>query len=74
MFFLGTDEQGNTGGMVSRIRDLVPNQYVSIEHIGVMQGNNEVTDSPEAESWAGALENYTLIASGNQTVVKIELD
>lgn len=72
--FLGTDEQGNTGGMVSRIRDLVPNQYVSIEHIGVVQGNNEVTNGPEVDSWAGALENYTLIANVNQTVVKIEID
>jgi uncharacterized protein YndB with AHSA1/START domain len=74
MFFLGTDEQGNTGGMVSRIRDLVPNQYVSIEHIGVVHGNHEVTDGPEADSWAGALENYTLIDNGNQMVVKIEID
>ncbi len=74
MLFLGTDEQGNTGGMVSRIRDLVPNHYVSIEHIGVLQGNTEVTDGPEVDSWAGALENYTLIANGNQTIVKIEID
>ncbi|MBL7967101.1 MAG: SRPBCC domain-containing protein [Prolixibacteraceae bacterium] len=72
--FLGTDDQGNTGGMLSRIRDLVPNRYVSIEHIGVVQGNNEITDGPDVDGWAGALENYTLIPNGSQTIVKIELD
>ena len=60
--------------MLSRIRDLVPNRYVSIEHIGVVQGNNEITDGPDVDGWAGALENYTLIPNGSQTIVKIELD
>jgi uncharacterized protein YndB with AHSA1/START domain len=74
IIFLGTDEQGNTGGMVSRIRDMVPGQYVSIEHIGILKDGIEVFEGPDVESWAGALENYTLIPNGNQTVVKIELD
>jgi hypothetical protein len=60
--------------MVSRIRDMVPGQYVSIEHIGILKDGIEVFEGPDVESWAGALENYTLIPNGNQTVVKIELD
>src|SRR5690606_9713108 len=57
--FLGTDRDGDTGGMISRVADIVPGQFVRIEHLGIIQEGNDITSGPEVENWAGAMENYT---------------
>lgn len=72
--FVGADEQGNLGGMVSRIRENRPNRFVSIEHLGVLQGDQEITSGPEVDGWAGALENYTFIAEGDHTRLVVDMD
>jgi uncharacterized protein YndB with AHSA1/START domain len=72
--FLGTDEQGNVGGMVSRIKENIPNQFVSIEHLGIIQGDQEITSGSEIDGWAGALENYTFTSAGEKTLLKVDLD
>ena len=38
ILFLGTDSDGKTGGMVSRIKENIPDRFVSIEHYGVIKG------------------------------------
>ncbi|MBD0287509.1 MAG: SRPBCC domain-containing protein, partial [Flavisolibacter sp.] len=35
--FIGTDSNGVQGGMVSRIKENIPNQFISIEHLGLLQ-------------------------------------
>lgn len=72
--FLGTDENGNTGGMVSRIKENTPNRFVSIEHLGFIQGEEEITSGPEVEGWAGALENYTFKEVNGKTLISVDLD
>ena len=72
--FIGEDEKGNQGGMVSRIRENIPNRYVSIEHLGVLQGDNEITSGPEVEKWAGGLEDYTFEEHNGKTLVKVDVD
>jgi len=42
ILFLGSDEQGNEGGMVSRIKENIPNRFISIEHHGVIADGKEV--------------------------------
>jgi uncharacterized protein YndB with AHSA1/START domain len=74
ILFLGSDEKGNEGGMVSRIRDNVPNKFISIEHIGVLENGKERTTGADVEQWAGALENYTFIDKQGKTVVHVDLD
>ncbi|MBL7842787.1 MAG: SRPBCC family protein [Cyclobacteriaceae bacterium] len=75
ILFIGTDEKGNEGGMVSRIRENIPNAYVSIEHIGVLQGGKEITSGKDVDGWAGSFENYTYTkADTNQTQLKVDLD
>jgi uncharacterized protein YndB with AHSA1/START domain len=74
ILFIGVDGQGNEGGMVSRIKENIPNEYISIEHIGLLYGNEEITSGPEVEGWAGAFENYTFIDKVNTTLLKVELD
>ena len=46
MLFLGPDpETGQEGGMVSRIAENKPYEYISIEHIGIVQNGIEDTTS-----------------------------
>lgn len=72
--FIGEDDKGNKGGMVSRIRENIPNKYISIEHLGILHGDEEVTTGPDIEKWAGAQENYSFSETNGKTLVKVDLD
>ncbi|WKZ71003.1 MAG: SRPBCC domain-containing protein [Melioribacteraceae bacterium] len=72
--FLGPDKDGNLGGMVSRIKENRPYEYISIEHLGFFINGKEDTESEAAKSMAGALENYTLIESDGKTEVLVDMD
>ena len=72
--FIGADENGKEGGMVSRIRENLPNQFVSIEHLGMLDGDEEITSGEKVDSWAGALENYTFRANGDSTELLVDMD
>lgn len=74
ILFIGTDEKGEKGGMVSEIADNIPNRFVSIRHLGVLKGDEQITEGSEVEQWAGGLENYSFEESSGTTVVKVEMD
>ncbi|MES2653758.1 MAG: SRPBCC domain-containing protein [Bacteroidota bacterium] len=62
-------------GMVSRIADNVPNEFMSIEHLGMVTADGvEDYDSDEVKSWAGAKENYTLTDLGGKTALHIFME
>ena len=71
--FLGTDEKGDVGGMVSEIVENLPTKFVSIKHCGILVGDQEITTGPEVEKWAGGLENYTFRRNGERTIVLVDL-
>jgi hypothetical protein len=73
MLFVGIDEKGEKGGMVSEIVDNVLNQYVSIRHYGLVHANVEITSGPEVDKWATGFENYTFQENNGVTDLKIEL-
>lgn len=70
--FLGTDENGEMG-MISRIKENIPNKFVSIEHFGLIQNGKEITSGPEVENWSG-LENYTFTEVNCHTMLAIDVD
>lgn len=74
ILFIGVDENGNKGGLVSRIAENIPNQFVSIQHYGLVQGDNEVTEGPDVEKWANGLENYTFEENNGTTNLTVNLD
>jgi hypothetical protein len=74
ILFVGTDEKGEKGGMVSEIFDNIPNQFVSIRHYGLLKGTLEITDGPEVERWANGFENYTFEENNGITKVTVDLD
>lgn len=74
MLFLGPDEHGKLGGMVSRIKENRPHEYLSIEHIGIFQDGKEDTTSEVAKKWIPAFECYTLRENDRKTEVLIDMD
>ncbi len=74
IYFIGTDDKGNRGGMVARIAENIPNQFVSIQHYGILDGDKEITEGPQVEQWAGGHENYSFEENGKKTKVTVEVD
>lgn len=50
------------------------NRFVSIEHLGILDGKNEITSGPAVDGWAGALENYSFREEGGKTIVSVAMD
>ncbi len=74
ILFIGVDEKGEKGGMVSRIAENIPNQFVSIQHYGLVKADKEITEGPEVEKWANGFENYTFEENNGTTNVTVDLD
>src|SRR5690606_32733126 len=74
ILFIGVDEQGEKGGMVSRIAENIPNRFVSIQHYGLLTAGKEITEGPEVEKWANGLENYSYEENNGITTVTVDLD
>ena len=74
MLFIGVDEKGEKGGMVSRIAENIPNQFVSIQHYGLVKADQEITEGAEVEKWANGFENYTFEENNGTTTLTVDLD
>lgn len=74
ILFVGVDEKGEKGGMVSKIVDNMPNQFVSIQHYGLVKADKEITEGPEVEKWANGLENYSFEENNETTTLTVDLD
>jgi hypothetical protein len=72
--FLGPSEQGEPSGMLSRIKENRPYEYVSIEHVGIIQDGKEDTTSDAVKQWTPALENYTFKEKNGATEVLVDID
>lgn len=72
--FTGVNENGEKGGMVAEIAEYIPNSYVSIRHLGILDKGKEILSGPTVEEWAGALENYSFSAIEGQTLLKVDVD
>lgn len=69
---LFTDGKGS--GMVAKIAERRDNEYLSIEHLGMLKEGEEITSGPEVESWSGAHENYTLKEENGTTNLVVDID
>src|SRR5687767_1998478 len=70
VLFLG--EGGS--GMVSRVADVRPPEFMSFEHLGEVKDGVEDTESEKVKIWAGSKENYTLREMKDKTEVLVEMD
>lgn len=74
IIFLGPGEDGKEMGMVSRIAENRPHEFLSIEHLGIVKDGVEDTTSEEATKWSPAFENYTFTEQDGGTLVTIDQD
>ena len=74
ILFIGVDENGVKGGMVSRIAENNLNSFVSTQHYGLVKGEEEVTEGEEVEKWANGFENYIYEESDGNTILTVDLD
>jgi uncharacterized protein YndB with AHSA1/START domain len=64
----------NGSGMVAVITENRPYEYISIKHIGYINGGVEDFDSDEVRSWAPVFENYSFSDVGETTRLEVSLE
>lgn len=75
ILFLGPSPDGSgEGGMVSRIAENKPFEFISIEHLGIIKNGVEDTTSAEAKKWTPAFENYIFEEKDGGTEVVVDMD
>jgi hypothetical protein len=62
------------GGMVSRIEENKPYEFISIKHLGELKDGKEDATSELVDEWSGAFENYTLRETNGKTTVQVDMD
>lgn len=72
--FLAPGKDGLPSGMISKIVRNIPNEYISIEHLGQVIDGKDDTESDDAKQWVGAHENYLLKETDGVTELTIELE
>ena len=65
---------GQGMGMVSKIAENRPNEFMSFEHLGEVKDGVEDTTSEKVKGWAGAHENYTLKKVNGKTELSVDMD
>lgn len=72
--FLGPNEDGTMGGMVGRIKENRPYEFVSIEYVGEIMNGKVDTTSEHAKAWIGGHENYAFAEKDGKTEVVVDTD
>ncbi|MES2566552.1 MAG: SRPBCC domain-containing protein [Bacteroidota bacterium] len=71
--FLGPSKEGELQGMYSRIKENIPYQFISIEHLGQIKNGVIDTTSEEVKKWAPSYEDYSFIEKSGQTQLKVDM-
>lgn len=74
ILFVGCDEHGKRGGMVSEVNEHQPSKLVSVRHYGFVDGDKEITTGEDVEKWAGGHEIYHFEEHNGKTTLTVELD
>ena len=74
IYFVGVDEKGKKGGMISKIVENQIAKFVSILHFGFLDGETEITSGEQVEKWAGGHENYSFQEINGVTTLTVDID
>lgn len=72
--FVGVNEQGEKEGLLAKVVDHIPAKFVSLQYIGVVNGDQISTEGPEIEHWLHGFENYTFEEQQGSTLLTVDLD
>ncbi len=64
----------NGDGMVARIDEHRPAEFVSIRHLGLIHQGVDETESEAVKAWAPCHENYSYIDTPGGTRVRVDVD
>ncbi|MDP2236266.1 MAG: SRPBCC family protein [Bacteroidales bacterium] len=62
------------GGMYSNVIYLKENEQIIFQHIGEIVAFKEMLLDENTKKWTGSCEHYQLISSGNDTILRVEVD
>lgn len=74
IYFIGEDENGKRGGMISEIEENIPFRFVSIRFKGLLKDGKEILHGPDIENWKDGNENYLFSEHAGITTVIVEVD
>lgn len=74
VLFIGISNEGKEEGMVGKIKENIPDKFISIEYLGIVKNGVEITCGPDVDDWQGSLENYTFRPRAGKTVVVVDID
>ncbi len=75
ILFLGPNPDGQgEGGMMSRIKENRLHEFISIEHLGMINNGVADTISEEVKKWTPSYENYTFLDKDGGTEVSVDMD
>jgi len=72
--FVGTDEDGDSMGMIGFIDVSRPEEFVSIEYTGMVINGVDDFSSDAAKSVIGTHENYSFAENNGVTTLNVDLD
>jgi len=72
--FIGESKEGKQEGMIGIVRENTPFRFVSVEYIGLVDGDKELYEGPGIEEWINTFENYTFEENNGETVVTVDID
>lgn len=72
IIFLGVDEKGNKSGMIGKVNDNRPNEFISLGFLGEVANGVEDRTSDKVKTYADGHENYSF--SEKDGVTKLEID
>lgn len=72
--FTGISKEGKKEGMVAEVMEHIPNEFISLRHYGVLDGDQVISEGPAVAGWAGALENYSFKEQDGKTTLTVEVD
>jgi hypothetical protein len=64
---------GEGRGMVSRVDENIPNEFMSFRHLGEIKDGVEDTTSEKVKAWSGATENYRLTEANGKTDLRVDM-
>lgn len=72
--FMATGRDGTRSGLISRITENIPGQYISIDHVGLILEGQEITSGNEVDKLTGNLEYYSFLKQDEGTLLSVDIE
>lgn len=74
IYFVSKDQEGLNQGMVAIVSENIPNEFVSLNHIGHIEGGQEILTAVVDPSIGEMLESYSFAEKDSVTTIDVRVD